>query len=166
MLTILTTIFGLVSGVLPSVVKIFERKQEYQHELELIRLKMEAAKQGLEFEAIARAAQADADESKSLRDHDSAITYGGRMETLRASVRPVLTYFFFALFCIIKLAAVTLMFTDGYDAKEILAMVWDTYTVAIFGAIMGFWFGSRAMTRLTDVYVKNQKIYTANPEKK
>ena len=54
------------------------------------------------------------------------------------------------------------MFSKGYDGIAILNAVWDVYTMAIFGSIMGFWFGSRAITNLTNIYTKNPSMFNIN----
>jgi hypothetical protein len=54
------------------------------------------------------------------------------------------------------------MFEQGKNPVEILNAVWDVYTIAIFGSIMGFWFGSRAITNLTNIYTKNPSMFSIN----
>jgi|DEB0MinimDraft_4_1074332.scaffolds.fasta_scaffold73380_2 hypothetical protein len=155
MITLLSTIFGVISGVLPNLVKILERRQDYKYEIELTKIKLEAAARGLDIQQSIADSQAIVEEGKSLRDHDLYLNGNKFLDTLRASVRPLLTYFFFFMFCGIKIAAATLMFKEGYNSLEVLQAVWDIYTVAIFGSVIGFWFGSRAMTKLMDVQIKN-----------
>jgi len=162
LLTLLSSLFGVASGVLPNIVKLMEVKQDHQHEIELTKLKMEAASKGLELTAISEGAKADAAEGESVRQHDTAINSSGFMEGFRASIRPVITYCFFFLFCGVKIATATFMFDKGYNAIEIANAVWDQNTMAIFAAIIGFWFGSRAMTRLTEMY--NIKVSAQGPK--
>lgn len=162
MIALLSTIFGLASSILPNIVKLIEKSQDHRYELELTKLKIEAATKGLEINAIAEGAKADVEEGKSLRDHDVDTNGNQFLDNLRASIRPVLTYLFFFLFCGIKIAAATLMFEQGKNPVEILNAVWDVYTIAIFGSIMGFWFGSRAITNLTNIYTKNPSMFSIN----
>lgn len=71
------------------------------------------------------------------------------LDILRASVRPVLTYAFFGTFVYIKL--VTMAYALMYDhtkAIEVLPILWDEGTEALFAAVLSFWFGSRAMARI------------------
>lgn len=162
MIALLSTIFGLASSIFPSIVKLLEKSQDYRYELELTKLKIDAATKGLEINAITEGAKADVEEGKSLRDHDHDFNGNEFFDNLRASVRPVLTYLFFILFCGIKIAAATLMFEQGRNSIEILNAVWDVYTIAIFGSIMGFWFGSRAIINLTNIYSKNSSMFSIN----
>ena len=152
LLTILSSLFGVASAVLPNLVKIMETKQDNRHEIELTKLKMEAASKGLELTAISEGAKADAAEGDSVRQHDTAINSSGFLEGLRASIRPVITYCFFFLFCGVKIAIVWIMIQRDHSPMDIVNAVWDQNTMAVFAAVLGFWFGSRSMTRLTEMY--------------
>lgn len=161
LLTILSSLFGVASGVLPNIVKLMEVKQDQRHEIELTKLKMEAASKGLELTAISEGAKADAAEGESVRQHDTAIHTTGFMEGLRASIRPVITYCFFFLFCGVKITIVYIMIQKDYNSMDIINAVWDQNTMAVFAGILGFWFGSRSMTRLTEMY--NIKVTQQSP---
>lgn len=161
LLTILSSLFGVASGVLPNIVKLMEVKQDHKHEIELTKLKMEAASKGLELTAISEGAKADAAEGESVRQHDTAIRTTGFLEGLRASIRPVITYCFFFLFCGVKVAIVYVMLQKGHNPTDIINAVWDQNTMAVFAAVLGFWFGSRSMTRLTEMY--NIKVTQQGP---
>ena len=152
LLTILSSLFCVASAVLPNLVKIMETKQDNRHEIELTKLKMEAASKGLELTAISEGAKADAAEGDSVRQHDTAINSSGFLEGLRASIRPVITYCFFFLFCGVKIAIVWIMIQRDHSPMDIVNAVWDQNTMAVFAAVLGFWFGSRSMTRLTEMY--------------
>ena len=161
LLTILSSLFGVASAVLPNLVKIMETKQDNRHEIELTKLKMEAASKGLELTAIAESAKADAEESNSVRQHDTAIHTTGFLEGLRASIRPVITYCFFFLFCGVKIAIVFVMLKQGHNPNDIINAVWDQNTMAVFAGIISFWFGSRSMIKLNEMY--NIKVTQQSP---
>lgn len=152
LLTILSSLFGVASSVLPNLVKIMEVKQDHKHEIELTKLRMEAASKGLELTTIAEGAKADVAEGESVRQHDSTIRSSGFMEGLRASIRPVITYCFFFLFCGVKIAIVWIMIQRDHNPMDIVNAAWDQNTMAVFAAIVSFWFGSRSMVKLTETY--------------
>ena len=156
MFTILSAIIGALTGILPNAIKVLELKTQKSYELEVIKLQIQAAKDNIELTSLV-------DEGKSLRDSDNGIHATGFMETLRASIRPLITYFFFIMFCAVKITAAWFMFSKGYDGIAILNAVWDVYTMAIFGSIMGFWFGSRAIAKMGDTLIQNQKAYNVQP---
>lgn len=147
MITLLSTIFGVISSLLPNIVKIFEKRIEYKYELELTKIRLDAAREGLVMQTQIEAIKADTAEGESVRRHDRNIEYTGFWAALRASIRPTITYLFFALFCGIKIAAFSIMADSGASPTELLLLVWDTETMAIFSAIIGFWFGSRAIEK-------------------
>lgn len=148
MLALLSPLFGILGSLLPSIVRIFERKVEMKHEIELTRLKMEAAlvqtKVQLDIESI----KADVVEGQSVRDHDKSIDGGKFLNALRASIRPVITYLFFFLFCAVKMAAAYVMIKNGQSIPEMLNAVWDIETMSLFSTIIAFWFGSRVMEKM------------------
>lgn len=162
MIALLSAIVGLVSSIFPSFVRAMERRQELKHEIELTRLRMDAAAQGLQFSTTMADIKAIIDEGVSLRTHDSSLNGGQYMETLRASIRPVLTYSFFILFVSIKSISAWVMFHQNINTTEILATIWDDQTMAIFCAIISFWFGSRSITRFQD-YIRNPSTIKVKP---
>ena len=119
-----------------------------QHEAELIRLRMEAAAQGMDYQLIVENTRAIVQEGESLRKHDMALDGGEFLNTLRASVRPIITYFFFFTFIIIKVVSLAIMIWQGVPILDVLPVIWDETTSAIFGACIGFWFGYRTMMHL------------------
>jgi hypothetical protein len=148
MLALLSPLIGIVGSLLPSVVRIFERKQELKHEIELTKIKLdgtiEAAKLNITLEEI----KADVTEGQSVRDHDKSIDGGKFLNALRASIRPVITYLFFSLFVAVKVAAAYVMVIDGSSVPDMLRAVWDAETMALFSTIMAFWFGSRVLEKM------------------
>ena len=152
MITLISTIFGVLSGLLPNVIKIFEKRLDYRHEIELTKIKMDAAREGLVLQLQVEGLKADTSEGESLRKHDSDIEYTGFWGALRASIRPTITYAFFILFCGIKIAAFVVLVQRNATPTELLSLVWDSETMAIFSAIIGFWFGSRALEKFSNFY--------------
>jgi len=148
MIGIVSAVVGLLTSAIPSLVKILEKRQESSHEIKLMEMRIEAASKGIDFQRYIEDSKADIEEGKSVRQHDALVAGDGWIFTLRTAVRPVLTFLFFFLFLIIKLVAVFAMLQQGAPVVEILNAVWDEYTVAIFGSIIGFWFGHRAFLHI------------------
>lgn len=147
MITLLAPFLGMIASLLPELIKIFARKQELAHEIKLHELQMEAARQGVFLNVLLEEVKADAREGDSIREHDLALSGGEFIDTLRASIRPIVTYLFFLMFLIVKSSAAYVMLTSGADIPTTLQAIWDQDTFAIFGAIMGFWFGGRAIEK-------------------
>lgn len=147
MLALLSPFFGILGSLLPSVVRIFERKQEIKYELELTKLKIEAAEKQADIQLDIEAIKAHAIERQSVLDHDKSIDGGKYINALRASIRPVITYSFFFLFCAVKIAAAYVMLESGQSVPEMLKAVWDIETMSLFSTIIAFWFGSRIIEK-------------------
>jgi hypothetical protein len=151
MLTALTTVLGALTSVVPKIVNIFDKRQDHKYAIELERIRMEAAEKGVDLEIALAETKAGLEEGDSLRRHDMDIEYHGWVETLRATVRPLITYIFFMMFIVIKGSAAYVMMQNGADIPTMLQAVWDIETMAIFGSIMGFWFGSRTIEKYMEL---------------
>jgi hypothetical protein len=146
-LTLASTLLGMITSVIPEFVKMMARKADQAHELELIKLQMEATKQGVELNILMEQARADANEGDSLRQHDTALDGGPVINALRASIRPVITYLFFIFFLVVKGSIAYVFLKEGKPTPEVIQLLWDNDTFAIFGAIMGFHFGGRSIEK-------------------
>lgn len=155
MLALLSPLFGIIGSLLPSVVRLFEKKQDQKHELELRKLDIEAAKAGYEANLAVENVKADVAEGQSLRAHDSELDGGVVINTLRASIRPVVTYIFFGLFVAIKITAGFAMYHIGADVPAILKAIWDTETMSLFSTIIAFWFGLRTLEKMDQIILSN-----------
>lgn len=150
--TVLGTILGGVTGILPGVVDLFAKREQLKYEAKMLELKFQNAEKMANLEIL----KADANEGKSLREHDATLGGKGFINGLRASIRPVITYCFFALFLFVKLSTAYVFWkATGGDVlastvswNEFIPIIWDSDTNAIFGAVIGFWFGGRAIERL------------------
>lgn len=162
LLALLSPLFGAAVNLLPSLLGMFEKAQANKHEIELTRLKLDVAIQTAQLGIDLEEVKASAVEGQSVRDHDSKLDGGKFINALRASIRPVVTYIFFAMFVVIKVSAAYVMISNGADIPTMLDAVWDNETVALFGAIMGFWFGSRAIERMSGNTANKPMGYQVN----
>ena len=168
MLALLSPLFGIMGSLLPSIVRIFERRQELKHEIELTRIKIEAAEKNAKIELEATAIKADVDEGESVRRHDRSLRGGQFIDTLRASIRPVITYVFFFFFIAVKTAAAYVMLSNGQSVPEMLKAVWDVETMSLFATIIAFWFGARTLEKMETKFqnLRNINVINNNTKKK
>lgn len=160
MITIISTIFGVLASIIPNIVRLLEKRMEYKYEIRLLELKIEAATKGLEMAVQVEDIKSLVQEGESLREHDIYLDGGQYINALRASVRPVITYTFFIFFIGIKLLAFMVMINQGINSKEALITILDVHTISIFSTVFGFWFGARAMTKFEEMY-RNKPVFTA-----
>lgn len=147
MLALLSPLFGILGSLLPSVVRMFERKQEIKYEIELTKIKLDAAERQADLNFNIEMVKSDSNLRQSALDHDKSIDGGKFINALRASIRPVITYTFFFLFVSVKVAAAYVMINTGQSVPEMLKAVWDIETMSLFSTIIAFWFGSRVMEK-------------------
>lgn len=151
-LTIISTLLGLLSSTVPNLISYFSRKKELEYELEINKLKVEAAKNGLQLNREIADIKAVVEEGNNIRDNDSKLDGGSFINSLRASVRPVITYSLFGLFIGIKfvVAFIILVSADLTVANMKLALdaILDDNTMAIISTILGYYFGARALEKM------------------
>lgn len=137
-----------MGNFLPQVVSYFEKSRDYKHELDMLAIKAQYTRQDTELEIAKIDSQASINEGTSVRTHDSTLDGGKYINALRASVRPVITYFFFFVFVAIKCIALYHgIYIQNLPILTLLPIIWDLETAAIFASIIAFWFGGRIIEK-------------------
>lgn len=147
MLTLIGSLLGFVSSLFPDLLKIFRERQDRQHELAILDRQMEMMRSGHQQRLEEIQVQADIAESQAL--YKSAVPTGVKwVDALAGTVRPVITYAFFALFAAVKGSALyVLIAVEGMLLAQALPQIWDPETQALFAAVMSFWFGARSLAK-------------------
>lgn len=144
MFVLLTAILGFLSSCLPSIIRYFENKQKFKHDLQMATLQLEAASRNIDAaKEIARIR-----DTQDAREADEAAD--GFIGKLRASVRPVLTYGFVGLFFWVKGMAIYVIMENGLTIENVEVatnILLDEVTVSIITIVIGFYFGSREIFR-------------------
>jgi|AntAceMinimDraft_11_1070367.scaffolds.fasta_scaffold15590_3 hypothetical protein len=139
MLAIIGSLAGFFSSFIPEIFHFLKDKKDKEHELKLINLQLEALKIGnsrLEEIQI----NANAEESKYLYYYASKTSKVKWVDALSSSVRPVITYTFFLLYATLKII-------DFLNVGS-MAPIWSDEDQGIFCAVIGFWFGQRAFSKV------------------
>jgi len=144
--TLLGSLLGFGTSFLPEVLNFFKAGQQHKHNIEAMQMELELASKRSELNLALLDKEADIKETEGLYKHDS-INAGGFINALRGSVRPVITYAFFALFVAIKVTAVIALVNSGQSTGAAFSLIWDDATAGLFAAIMSFWFGNRAVSK-------------------
>jgi len=152
MIALISSILGILSAIVPSLIRLFEKRMEYQYETRLFELKLEAAVKGLEFTQTMEDIRSVVAEGDSLRQHDLLLGGDSWMDILRVSIRPVITYLLFGLFFFSKLIVLFVMLSAGTNIPDVMKTIFDDHTIALLSSIMGFWFGSRSITKMEELY--------------
>ena len=148
MISLLGTLLGFGTSIVPEVLGYFKQQQANKQELAMLEAKAKYAAQLSELKVKELDAQAEIEETKGLYEHDRSIDAGGFVNALRGSVRPILTYLFFIAFASVKGVMIYAMIENqNIDWVPAVESAWDDETQAIFSAIIAFWFGNRAMSK-------------------
>ena len=165
MVALISALLGFVSSAVPDVLKLFRDSQDRAHELEVLKLQMDFDREKLSVgtadNAVARAdqlkaigIQADTAEQAALNTRvKDSLTGIAWVDALSGSVRPIITYAFFVLYVIIKCAQFSILLSpslpwqNNLSVSQALVSLWTEEDIAIFSAIMAFWFGQRALMK-------------------
>ena len=166
MLSLFSTLGGLLISGLPSVLGFFQDKSDKAHELELAKMQTERE---LQMMAAGYAAQAkveeirtdqvmmqtDADMTKAAYEHDARVLAKASpwASTFVATVRPMVTYLFVAELFVINVGIGIYVFTHPgmitgvEDLLKISDEIFSDDEMAMLGGIVGYWFGSRGWSK-------------------
>ncbi len=166
MLSLFSTLGGLLISGLPKVLEFFQDKSDKKHELELARMQnereLQLAAQG--FAAQARieeirsdqiAMQSEAQMQNAALEHDQKVLDKASqwVASYVGTVRPTVTYLFvFELLAINAFMAYFLYTHPGLittidDVVKYASIIFSDDEMAMLGGIIGFWFGSRGWNK-------------------
>ena len=156
MISLLGTLMGFGTSIIPEILGYFKQSQANKQELAMLEARAKYAEQISKLKVEELDAEADIAETKGIYEHDRSIQSGGFVNSLRGSVRPVITYLFFLMFAAVKGTKIYAMIVNqNIDWATAVDAAWDDETAAIFSAIIAFWFGNRAMSKAR-AWVKNK----------
>lgn len=145
MIALLGSLLGFGTSFLPQLLEFMNKGQDHKNKLELMRLQGELAAQGVNLQLQVLDKQAEIAETQAMYNY--ANPSSGFGAGLAASVRPIITYLFFALFMASKAVVMIKVMEQGGDWTESVDLMFDDETKALFAAIISFWFGNRAVSK-------------------
>ncbi len=166
MFSLISTLGGLLVSGLPKLLEYFQDKSDKAHELELAQMQRDRELQMMERGFLAQAKveeirtdqvmmETDAEMTKAAYAHDAKVLERAApwASTFVATVRPVVTYLFVAELFIINIGIGIYLFTHGTlitnvdDFIKATDMIFSEDEMAMLGAIIGYWFGSRGWSK-------------------
>jgi len=169
MLSLISTLGGLLISGLPKLLEYFQNKADQAHELKLAQVQTErelqlaaagfAAQARVEeirteqvaLQTQAQMAQAEAEMVQGAQDHDKAVLEKAStwVANYIGTVRPTVTYLF-----VVELLAINAflcyylwsnpgLITSMDDVLRYADIIFSPDEMAMLGGIIGFWFGSR-----------------------
>jgi|TARA_R110000787_G_scaffold109775_2_gene218355 hypothetical protein len=145
MIALLGSLLGFSTSFLPQVLGLFQAKQEHKNKIELMTLQAKMASQGIDLQIKVLDKQAEIEETKAIYNY--ANPSSGFAAGLSASVRPVITYMFFALFMATKIVVMLKVLEQGGNWQEGVTLMFDQETQGLFAAVVSFWFGQRSVSK-------------------
>jgi len=169
MLSLISTLGGLLISGLPKLLEYFQNKADQKHELALAQVQTErelqlaaagfAAQARVEeirteqvaMQTQAQMAQAEAEMVQGAQEHDKAVLAKAStwVANYIGTVRPTVTYIFvLELVCINIFLCYYLYTNPGMissmdDVLKYADIIFSPDEMAMLGGIIGFWFGSR-----------------------
>jgi len=167
MLSLISTLGGLLISGLPKVLDFFQNKSDQSHELALARLQnemqLQMAAQGFAAQAKIEeirtdqvAMQSEAQMQNAALDHDKKVLDKASKWAVNyvATVRPTVTYLFVLELFLVNIGlCYFLLFKEGLGTLTVDQFIMATNTIfseeelAMLGGILGYWFGSRGWTK-------------------
>lgn len=162
MLSLISTLGGILASGLPSLLGFFQDSSDKKHELELARMQNERELQMAERGFLAQAKieeirtdqvamQTDSQMTQAALDHDKKVMERASTWAVNyvATVRPTVTYIFVIELVLINAALTYWFLTSGKitnveDMIRAADVIFSDSETSMLGGIIGFWFGSRA----------------------
>ena len=153
-----TLLGGLLGGAFrlaPEILKWLDRKGERGHELAMQdkALEFEKLRGAQKMSEIGAAADAAWNTGAIEALRDAVRTQGEKTgvrwaDALSISVRPVITYWFMALYCAAKTAAFVGALTAGVGWSAAVLQAWTEADQALWAGVLNFWFLGRVFDRV------------------
>jgi len=166
MLSLFSTLGGLLISGLPKLLDFFQNKDDQKHELALARVQVELQLQMMAqgFKAQERmeeirtdqiAMQTDAQMTEAALKHDEKIMERASTWVVNfvGTVRPIVTYIFIFELCAINPWIAYYVYSrpslvnNMDDLIRVTDVIFSSDEMAMLGGIIGFWFGSRSWAK-------------------
>jgi hypothetical protein len=173
MLSLISTLGGLLISGLPKLLEHFQNKADQKHELALARVQTErelqmaaagfAAQARVEeirteqvaMQTQAQMAVAESEMVKGAQDHDKAVLDKASrwVANYIGTVRPTVTYIFVLELVAINIFLCYYLYTNSSlitsmdDVLRYADVIFSPDEMSMLGAIIGFWFGSRTWSK-------------------
>lgn len=169
MFAVFTTVFGFLAPFLPEVIKFFKAKQDHKHEVEMLRLRHEMAKDEHTWRMAQVEAEADIAEMQTLRipqqsfgvqildkAHESKMPSWcvvpvfwlfALLDFLNGAVRPLVAYWIIGFYAAYKMAIFFMLQSvsdKSFTWFEGVTKIWTADDFGIVMLVLMFFFGQRA----------------------
>jgi len=146
MITLLASIAGFFSSIFPEILKIFKDKNDKKHELDILdrQIKFNKAKESYQIQEI----EIKRDMLEQAAIYQTYKTGINWIDAINGTVRPVLAYSFFIMYCGIKVLQYLALKSQAGQLHEYVQLLWSIDDQAIFAGIISFYFGQRTFAKV------------------
>jgi hypothetical protein len=149
---VIGSIFGGLFRLAPEVLKLFDKKNERQHELAMFQLQTDLEKVRGEFKVEEKYASYSVEQLKALQEafkeqgKTAAASYKW-VSAASALVRPTITYVLFGLYVAVKIIIITYAINSGTSWYEVATLNWTPEDFAMLNMILTFHFLGRPIEK-------------------
>lgn len=147
MIAALGAIAGFLATIAPLLVQWLTLKENNSHAREMEQLRQQGAREAVAGQVDIANSAVDARQAEHIYDFASGASGVKWVDALAVFIRPFITLMFFMLYLLMKVGLFIYAVNSGYDLGQLVKLVWSEADEAVFGAIMGFWFGNRVIMR-------------------
>lgn len=145
MFTAISGLMGIITGVLPEAIGFLKRGQEHKQELEMMEIQFKFARADAEMRLQEAEMAGFAVQEAAIHTAVAQQKTENWVDKINALIRPGITIMFTLMFAMCVWALVVQSARSGsvMEAFVLVMPVIDVY----FAAIIGFWFGNRALRK-------------------
>ena len=149
---VIGSIFGGLFRLAPEVLKLFDKKNERQHELAMFQLQTDLEKVRGQFKVEEKYADYSVEQLKALQEafkeqgKTAAASYKW-VSAASALVRPTITYVLFGLYVAVKIIIIAYAINSGTSWYEIAKLNWTPEDFAMLNMILTFHFLGRPIEK-------------------
>lgn len=142
MITFLASLLGFAGSWLPQILKMISDKSDKAHEITLLQMQMDAAKEQSTDRLAEIGAQGDAAQATAIYGtYKTGVTW---VDSYNGIVRPTITFALFFEYALMKYLQYTIIGSNAPLFQRLDAL-WTQDDMGMFAGCIAFYFGSRAM---------------------
>lgn len=145
MITLLASLAGFLSSLVPEIMKYFVDRGDKKHELEILEYQVKLQKIKADGRLKEIIPQLNMFETQALyKTYKTGINW---VDAFNGLVRPVLAYAFFGIYAYVKFLQYQII-AASMQLFEVVNILWTLEDQAIFAGIISFYFGQRALSKV------------------
>ncbi|MBP7189833.1 MAG: hypothetical protein KA998_01100 [Rickettsiaceae bacterium] len=144
MITLLASIAGFITSIVPEILRLLRDRQDKDHELKIFEKQIKYNRSSSNNPRMIDEIYVARDLAEQASLYSTYKTGISWVDALNGSVRPVLAYSFFIMYSAIKL----IQYSAISDFSRNVELLWSVDDQAIFAGIISFYFGQRAFSKV------------------